>query len=80
MEIGSPSTRRRDEHEKLRLYDRFGVGEYWVVDPEEQAVRLYRRGRAALERVAELVASREAVLTTPIMPGLALPLARAFER
>jgi Uma2 family endonuclease len=80
VEIGSPSTRRRDEDEKLRLYDRFGVDEYWVVDPQEQAVRVYRRRRAALARVAELLASREEVLTTPIMPGLALPLTHVFER
>ena len=34
VEIGSPSTRRRDETIKRRLYERFGVSEYWVIDPE----------------------------------------------
>ena len=33
IEIGSPSTRKRDETIKRRLYERSGVVEYWVVDP-----------------------------------------------
>src|SRR5688572_359485 len=33
VEIGSPSTRKRDETIKRRLYERSGVSEYWVVDP-----------------------------------------------
>ena len=32
VEVGSPSTRRRDEKTKHRLYERAGVSEYWVVD------------------------------------------------
>lgn len=32
-EILSPSTGRRDKTIKRRLYQRFQVGEYWVVDP-----------------------------------------------
>jgi Uma2 family endonuclease len=34
VEIGSPSTRRRDETIKRHLYERTGVTEYWVLDPE----------------------------------------------
>jgi Uma2 family endonuclease len=43
VEIGSPSTRKRDETIKRRLYERAGVSEYWVVDPEVDVVRVYRR-------------------------------------
>lgn len=33
VEILSPSTRKTDETTKRKRYERFGVGEYWVVDP-----------------------------------------------
>jgi Uma2 family endonuclease len=44
IEIGSPGTRRRDETIKRRLYERDGAVEYWIVDPELDVVRIYRRG------------------------------------
>ena len=34
VEILSPGTRRRDKGRKRAVYDREGVGEYWIVDPE----------------------------------------------
>ena len=79
IEIGSPSTRQRDETIKRHLYERFGVIEYWVVDPDIDVVRVYKRvGDAGFGRPIEL--SREAgdVLTTDLLPVLSLPLARIF--
>ena len=79
VEIGSPGTRQRDETIKRRLYERSGVSEYWVVDPELDLVRVYRRERAGFGRAMEL--SREAgdVLATPLFPGLEMPLTRIFK-
>jgi Uma2 family endonuclease len=37
-ELVSPSNRRRDTVEKVRLYHRAGVVHYWLVDPEEQSL------------------------------------------
>ena len=78
VEIGSPSTRQRDETIKRHLYARTGVSEYWFVDPELDVVRVYRRDGERFTRPIEL--SREAgdVLTTPLLPDLALPLDRIF--
>jgi Uma2 family endonuclease len=42
VEILSPSTAHRDRGVKLRLYERQGVAEYWVVDPEAEAVEVWR--------------------------------------
>ena len=43
VEILSDSTRRRDETLKRHLYERFGVLEYWLVDPDSKTVRVYHR-------------------------------------
>ena len=44
VEILSPSTASRDRSKKLHLYERHGVGEYWIVDPDENAVDVWRFG------------------------------------
>ena len=45
VEILSPSTAHRDRGVKLDLYARCGVREYWIVDPEEDVVDVWRFGR-----------------------------------
>ncbi|MEQ1759445.1 MAG: Uma2 family endonuclease [Vicinamibacterales bacterium] len=78
IEIGSPSTRSRDETIKRRLYEREGVSEYWFVDPEIDVVRVYRRQREGFARPVELSSEAGEVLMTPLLPGLALPLPQVF--
>ncbi len=79
VEIGSPGTRKRDETIKRRLYERTGVDEYWVVDPEIDTIRVYRRSGGTFARVVELSADAGDVLTTPLLPGLEIPLARVMK-
>jgi Uma2 family endonuclease len=79
VEILSPSTRRRDEIVKRRLYEREGVGEYWVVDPVREAVRVYRLGEGGYRRDAELSAEAGDLLTSPLFPGLTIRLAEIFK-
>ncbi len=38
VEIISPSSQRTDRVGKMALYARFGVPEYWIVDPEERVI------------------------------------------
>ena len=42
IEILSPSTRRHDLAVKYRLYQRAGVREYWIVDPDVKTVQVLR--------------------------------------
>lgn len=78
VEILSPGTRKTDEVTKRKLYERFDVNEYWVVDPELDAIKIYRRVEGTLARVAELTAEAGDTLTTPLMPDFAVTLADVF--
>ena len=78
VEILSDSSRRTDELIKRKLYERAGVREYWVVDPVLDAVKVYRRDQGSFGRPAELTREAGDVLTTPLLPGLALPLVSLF--
>jgi Uma2 family endonuclease len=78
VEIASPSTRRRDETIKRHLYERSNVSEYWVIDPDIDVIRVYRRSGDRFERAVELSAEADDVLTTTLLPGLEIPLPCVF--
>lgn len=79
VEILSPSTRKRDREIKRQLYDRSGVREYWLVDPEQDVVTVHRRALdGSFPQVALLTAKAFDTLDTPLLPGWSLSLARLF--
>ena len=45
IEILSPSTSKKDMKEKKALYERAGVREYWIVQPDEKWVLIYTRDK-----------------------------------
>jgi len=80
VEILSPGTRRRDKGRKRAVYDREGVREYWIVDPEARSITVLRRPRAnaGLTDVAVLTLAEDAVLESPLFPGLKILLRDVF--
>jgi Uma2 family endonuclease len=59
IEVLSPGTARRDRGLKQRLYARRGVSQYWIVDPEADAVEVHKFGEdAAFERFTGAVPVR----------------------
>jgi Uma2 family endonuclease len=78
VEVESPGTRRRDEKIKHRLYERSGVTEYWVADPDLDMIKVYVLVDGRYGPARELTLDNGDVLTTPLMPGLELPLTRIF--
>jgi Uma2 family endonuclease len=78
VEIASPGTRARDETVKRRLFEREGVREYWVIDPDVQTVRVYLHEDGAFGRPTELSRERRDVLATRLLPGFEIPLELIF--
>ena len=79
IEILSPGTRKRDLGIKRELFDRGGVREYWVVDPKAPDLTVYRRlPNGAFPKAEHLGAGEGDTLTTPLLPGFSLSLAKLF--
>jgi len=79
VEILSETTRKTDEIIKRKLYERHGVSEYWIVDPELETVKVYRLTDQAYTRAAESSKENADTLTTPLLPRLQIPLSEIFE-
>jgi Uma2 family endonuclease len=77
-EVLSESTRRTDLVRKRRLYERTGVAEYWALDPVIDQVQVFRVEDGRYVRAAELTAETGDALTTPLLPGLSIPLVDLF--
>jgi Uma2 family endonuclease len=68
---------RRDREQKLALYSRRGVLEYWIVDWRQRQIEVYRREQAALKIAATLYA--QDTLETPLLPGFGCAVTRLFD-
>jgi Uma2 family endonuclease len=75
VEIISPSSTSYDRITKRNVYALYGVPEYWLVDPEKQAVTIPSDPRDGRYR-AEQVMSDVAVSAT--IPGLSADLKALF--
>ncbi|HET8774062.1 MAG TPA: Uma2 family endonuclease [Thermoanaerobaculia bacterium] len=75
VEVLSPGSRRKDEVTKKRLYEHFGVDEYWIADPETETVKIYRRAGDAFERAIEFSTGS---ITSALLPGFTLDVAAVF--
>ncbi len=76
VEILSPTTEARDRGIKLKAYAKFGVQEYWIVDPDSRAIEIYRLAKKAY-KLAQTCREAES-LTTTLLPGFTCPLASIF--
>lgn len=79
IEVLSPGStnRSRDLVAKRRLYGKYGVKEYWIVDSENLSVLIFRLDGAMLEEVATATGDDE--LSSPILPGFHLEAAAIFK-
>jgi len=59
VEVLSPSTAYYDLRTKFRVYEKSGVQEYWIVDPERRSVEVYTNQDGKFSRQSEVEGSGE---------------------
>ena len=77
VEIVSPSSAQRDREEKRRLYERYELPEYWIVDPEPQTVELFLYFDNHLNLIENLKMGQQ--LRSRQIEGLTLDLTDIFD-
>lgn len=77
VEILSPSSADRDLIDKMALYERHGVREYWIIDPVHQIVTVYTSDKTQ-KFVCEKRFAREHRLKSAIFPKLGIDLKKIF--
>jgi Uma2 family endonuclease len=75
VEVLSPSTADRDRRLKLSLYARFGVREYWIVDPEEESIQVLELGPGGRESTRTYTSG---VATSSVVAGFEIEVGRIF--
>lgn len=77
IEVLSPTTQRHDQLVKLNLYQRAGVREYWIADPENRTVRVMVQNGDGLFRIHE-VYQREDIAKVNVLDGCFIELCKVF--
>jgi Uma2 family endonuclease len=77
VEVLSPDVRKKDFRLKKRIYERFGVQEYWLVDPDAAAVETMIWSELGYISISGFDKSDK--LSSPLLPNLNLDLSGAFE-
>lgn len=75
VEILSSGTRRRDLDSKRALYARFGVQEYWIVDPDARSLSVLA---LASDKFEPIPPGDDGAIASRVLPGLTLALNDVF--
>lgn len=77
VEVLSPGTRSRDRGYKRALYGRYGVREYWIVDPDTATIEICQIRGDGFSVTGRL--GRGDALRSDLFPGMALALDDVFD-
>lgn len=75
-EVLSETTERIDRGEKFQDYQAHGVGEYWIIDPEQKVLEQYL-AREGMYQLAEKSASGE--IRSSVVKGFIIPVRALFD-
>ena len=76
VEVLSPSTAAIDRGRKMRMFARYGVPEYWIVDPVRLEIEVHALGNGTY-RCAQMATGGDTVRSV-LLPDLTFTAARIF--
>lgn len=79
VEILSPSTSKYDRGDKMKVYRRSRVAEYWIIDPKSQSVEVYVYNQAERDFDLDGYAVEKGALPSKLFPNLNLDIESIFE-
>jgi len=77
VEVLSRSTETRDRGRKMQTFARFGVPEYWIVDPVANTLEIYVLEGSGYRLAGAYDEGQE--VSSPTLPGLSFSARRIFE-
>ncbi|WP_416866527.1 MAG: Uma2 family endonuclease [Imperialibacter sp.] len=72
VEILSPSTFHHDQERKKALYEKFGVKEFWVVDPANEVIDIFALNNGKYELLA--FASQKGTVDSSVLKGFSVTI------
>ena len=79
VEILSPGTEERDKGYKKGLYARYGVREYWIIDPMARIVEVYTQNREGF-RMVKACGPGTLLIESLLLPALQLEVEELFRK
>ncbi len=76
IEILSPSTAKLDKTVKMKLYERSGIKEYWLVDPDREEIEVLTLKDSSYESMG--VFGIEQSFESALLKGLSVSLDMIF--
>ncbi|MEW6378326.1 MAG: Uma2 family endonuclease [bacterium] len=77
VEILSPSSQHKDTVIKAKLYKKFGVREYWLIDPQEKQITLHDFS-SSQRKPSTAIYTFDEIFESPLLPGLKISLKELF--
>jgi Uma2 family endonuclease len=78
VEILSEATAKRDRTYKKTLYARYGVKEYWLVNPEAETIEVLVLKESGYEPAGKYARRGKVQFTSPLFKGLSIDLGAVF--
>jgi len=76
IEILSSATAERDRGLKKKLYAKFGVREYWLVDPDKETIEVLTLAEEGFESIKAYQGGE--ILQCPLLKGIPLNITEIF--